>query len=136
MASENRQPSEVDKHVGVRIRLARQLKQMSQEKLASELGITFQQVQKYERGRNRVSAGRLFQLCQALDVELNFFFDGLELNTGAAGDAERVESFMGSPMGVELAAALANIPDASLQRSLLRLIQAAGDERGESRAVS
>jgi transcriptional regulator with XRE-family HTH domain len=129
MASENRQPSEVDRHVGVRIRLARQLKQMSQEKLANELGITFQQVQKYERGRNRVSAGRLFQLCQALDVDLNFFFDGLDMQTGAPVDAGRVENFMGSPLGVELAAALANIPDTTLQRSLLRLIQAAGDER-------
>ncbi|TRO96335.1 helix-turn-helix transcriptional regulator [Glycocaulis profundi] len=129
MASENRQPSDVDRHVGVRIRLARQLKQMSQEKLANELGITFQQVQKYERGRNRVSAGRLFQLCQALDVDLNFFFDGLDMQTGASVDAERVENFMGSPLGVELAAALANIPDTTLQRSLLRLIQAAGDER-------
>lgn len=127
MASENRQPSDVDRHVGARIRLARQLKQMSQERLANELGITFQQVQKYERGRNRVSAGRLFQLCQALDVDLNFFFAGLDLETGS-GDAERVETFMGSPLGVELAAALANIPDTGLQRSLLRLIQAAGDD--------
>lgn len=68
----------VDAHVGRRIRLLRGLRKYSQEKLAKALGITFQQVQKYERGANRVGAGRLYELAQILEVPVGFFFDELE----------------------------------------------------------
>ncbi|HYC06230.1 MAG TPA: helix-turn-helix transcriptional regulator [Azospirillaceae bacterium] len=69
----------VENHVAARIRLRRGLLGMSQSDLARALGITFQQVQKYERGSNRVSVGKLFRLADILDVPLSFFFDGLEM---------------------------------------------------------
>ena len=68
-------PHPIDVHVGNRIRLRRKLINMTQEQLARDLGITFQQVQKYERGSNRVSASRLFQIAEILDVTVTFFFD-------------------------------------------------------------
>src|ERR1700733_2217914 len=70
-------PSPVDMHVGARIRLRRTLMGMSQERLGDALGLTFQQVQKYERGVNRVGASRLFDLSRVLDVPISFFFDDM-----------------------------------------------------------
>lgn len=81
----------VDAYVGSRIRLRRGIAGYSQEKLAEEMGITFQQVQKYERGLNRVSAGRLWKLSKILGVSVNFFFDGME--------ALPQPSLTGAPMG-------------------------------------
>lgn len=68
-------PNEMDIHVGQRIKVRRSLLGLSQEKLAEAVGITFQQIQKYERGTNRVSAGRLFDLSKVLEVPVSFFFD-------------------------------------------------------------
>src|SRR5579872_1601759 len=68
-------PNPVDAHVGTRVRMRRTLLGMSQEKLGDSLGLTFQQVQKYERGANRVGASRLFELSRVLDVPVSFFFD-------------------------------------------------------------
>lgn len=82
--------SSVDVHVGSRIRLRRGIVGYSQEKLAEEMGITFQQVQKYERGLNRVSAGRLWKLSQILGVSVNFFFEGM--------DTQKSPSLTGTPM--------------------------------------
>ena len=70
-------PSPIDTHVGARIRLRRTLLGMSQERLGEALGLTFQQVQKYERGANRVGASRLFDLSRVLDVPISFFFDDM-----------------------------------------------------------
>lgn len=67
----------IDKHVGERIRARRMLLAISQDRLASSIGLTFQQVQKYERGHNRVSASRLYEIAKALSVEPSFFFEGL-----------------------------------------------------------
>ena len=71
-------PNSVDIHVGNRVRQRRTLLGLSQERLASALDLTFQQVQKYERGANRIGAGRLFQLARALDVPVNYFFEDLD----------------------------------------------------------
>ena len=71
----------VDMHVGKRVRLRRTLLGLSQEQLGTELNITFQQVQKYERGANRISASRLWDICQILDVPINYFFDDMTENT-------------------------------------------------------
>jgi transcriptional regulator with XRE-family HTH domain len=71
----------VDMHVGKRVRLRRTLLGLSQEQLGTELNITFQQVQKYERGANRISASRLWDICQTLDVPINYFFDDMTENT-------------------------------------------------------
>src|ERR1700757_484262 len=96
-------PSPIDVHVGSRIRLRRTLLGMSQERLGESLGLTFQQVQKYERGVNRVGASRLFDLSRVLDVPISFFFDdmpdSLAANFGglpgrrAAGSADQADSF-------------------------------------------
>ena len=72
-----RGPNPIDVHVGSRVRLRRQLMKMSQEKLGDELGVTFQQVQKYERGANRIGSSRLFDLSRVLDVPVSFFFDDM-----------------------------------------------------------
>lgn len=82
-------PSPVDVHVGARIRLRRTLLGMSQERLGDALGLTFQQVQKYERGANRVGASRLFDLSRILDVPINFFYDNMTDATSAGGAASR-----------------------------------------------
>ena len=73
-------PSPIDVHVGGRVRLRRTLMGMSQEKLGEALGLTFQQVQKYERGVNRIGASRLFDLARVLDVPIGFFFDDMPSN--------------------------------------------------------
>ena len=82
-------PSPIDVHVGSRVRLRRTLLGMSQEKLGEALGLTFQQVQKYERGTNRVGASRLYELTKVLDVDLAYFFEDLQDYTGGKG-AERL----------------------------------------------
>lgn len=71
-------PNPVDIHVGSRVRLRRTLLGMSQEMLGDAIGLTFQQIQKYERGTNRISASRLYDLSRALDVPVSFFFDGCD----------------------------------------------------------
>jgi transcriptional regulator with XRE-family HTH domain len=76
-------PSPIDVHVGSRVRLRRTLLGMSQEKLGEALGLTFQQVQKYERGVNRIGASRLFDLARVLDVPVSFFFDDMPDAMGA-----------------------------------------------------
>ena len=83
--------SSIDTYVGSRIRLRRGITGYSQEKLAEEMGITFQQIQKYERGLNRVSAGRLWKLSKILGVSVNFFFEGM--------DTPSNPSLTGAPMG-------------------------------------
>lgn len=82
-------PNPVDVHVGSRVRLRRTLLGLSQEKLANALGLTFQQVQKYERGANRVGASRLFQLSRVLDVPVSFFFDDMPPEVSGRGGAAR-----------------------------------------------
>lgn len=83
-AEKDSRPSPIDVHVGSRIRLRRTLMGLSQERLGEALGLTFQQVQKYERGINRVGASRLYDLARALDVPISFFFDDMADETAAA----------------------------------------------------
>ncbi|WP_299397654.1 helix-turn-helix domain-containing protein [Pelagibius sp.] len=82
-------PNPVDVHVGGRVRLRRTLLGMSQEKLGEAIGLTFQQVQKYERGANRVGASRLFDLSRVLDVPVGFFFDEMPSDVAASSPAQR-----------------------------------------------
>ncbi len=77
----NGQPNPIDKHVGNRIKSRRQLLGLSQENLAGMLGLTFQQIQKYEHGKNRVSASRLWDISRVLDVDIGFFFKDMEEET-------------------------------------------------------
>jgi transcriptional regulator with XRE-family HTH domain len=82
-------PNPVDVHVGGRVRLRRTLLGMSQEKLGEAIGLTFQQVQKYERGANRVGASRLFDLSRVLDVPVGFFFDEMPADVASSSPAQR-----------------------------------------------
>jgi transcriptional regulator with XRE-family HTH domain len=127
-----REANSIDAHVGSRVRLRRQLMKMSQEKLGDELGVTFQQVQKYERGANRIGASRLFSLANVLDVPVNFFFDGLT-GVAAGGVAETEQSpivydFIQSSDGVALAEAFSRIKTPKVRRRVLELVRSLADE--------
>jgi len=132
-----RSANPVDVHVGTRVRLRRQVMKMSQEKLGDQLGVTFQQVQKYERGANRVGASRLWKISQVLDVPVGFFFDGLGQTAGSAEFAEDdqlpiVYDFINSSDGVALAKALAQIKSKSVRRQILELARSlAKESQGE-----
>lgn len=81
--SDTKRTEPVDTYVGSRLRLQRTLMGMSQEKLGNSVGLTFQQIQKYERGLNRIGASRLYQFCKALDVPVSFFFDEMPGDMGS-----------------------------------------------------
>jgi transcriptional regulator with XRE-family HTH domain len=102
--TEGRRPNPVDMHVGGRVRMRRKLMGVSQEQLAESLGLTFQQVQKYERGANRVSASKLYEIARTLQVPVSFFFDGLAdpMSGAEVDDATRhaekvVQEFLTTP---------------------------------------
>lgn len=124
--SGTRSATEIDQHVGARLRVRRQVLGMSQEALGERLGVTFQQVQKYERGSNRVSASRLFFLADALDVPVSYFFDGLAESGSATGEAASGDlyAFITSPDGVALASAFSSIGDRAVRRKLIELARA------------
>ncbi|WP_417467975.1 helix-turn-helix domain-containing protein [Maricaulis sp.] len=131
-----RVPNPVDMHVGSRIRLRRQLMKMSQEKLGDELGVTFQQVQKYERGANRVGASRLYRLSRVLEVPVQFFFEDLADKPMVSGMAEDdqtpiVYNFIQSSDGVSLAEAFSKISDAKVRRRVLELVRTLAAEEDE-----
>jgi transcriptional regulator with XRE-family HTH domain len=126
----------VDVHVGSRVRLRRTLCGLSQEKLGDAIGLTFQQVQKYERGANRISASRLFALSQVLDVPVSFFFDDVSdaLAQGSPADTENPRSADGVAGDVmfrretlELVRAYYKIADDSTRRALYHLVKATAD---------
>jgi len=117
-------PHPVDLHVGNRIRLRRMMMAMSQEKLADALGITFQQVQKYEKGTNRTSASRLVETARALQCPVGFFFEELpEVTAGATGGIseklEELTKFAASADGVRLNRAFSAIQSAKVRRGLI-----------------
>jgi transcriptional regulator with XRE-family HTH domain len=119
-------PNPTDKHVGSRVRMRRMMLSMSQEKLGDALGLTFQQVQKYEKGTNRIGASRLQQIAQILQVPVSFFFDGgPNENTGAAPDpsAAYVSDFLSSADGLALTKAFMQIKDQKLRRRIVELVQ-------------
>jgi len=122
----------VDLHVGARIRMRRKHIGLSQEKLAEQLGLTFQQVQKYERGANRVSASKLYEAAKALQVGVQYFFDGLAdpVDEDAPAASDPVLAMMTAPYGVQLAADYSRLTN--LDRSMLaglarRFVDGAGD---------
>ncbi len=112
--SDTKAPHYVDQHVGRQIRELRRRQNVSQEKLAETLGLTFQQVQKYEKGSNRVSASKLYEVSQALGVEIGHFFRGLTAGEPSTGVAEASTEFVhDAPMtaeGREIDALLVELP--------------------------
>lgn len=110
-------PNPIDVHVGGRVRLRRTLLGLSQEKLAEALGLTFQQVQKYERGTNRIGCSRLFDLARALDVSISFFYDDMTDEVAASSPAAIVR-------GIPAAVAPSAGADPLARRESLELIRA------------
>ena len=123
----DRRPNPIDVYVGSRLRLGRKILSVTQEKLAENLGVTFQQVQKYERGLNRISASRLHQAAQILDVPVTFFFPQADPphsdEADCADDRSEVMGFLCSSEGLELNRAFAQIKDPSMRRRVLELIR-------------
>ena len=125
-----RKPSPVDAHVGARIRLRRKLLGLSQQQLAERLGLTFQQVQKYERGVNRVSASKLYETAQVLQASVTHFFEGLdgEAAADAAPEGETtVTAFLLTTEGMELAALFPRIPKGRMRHQVLELVRTLAD---------
>jgi transcriptional regulator with XRE-family HTH domain len=120
-----RAPSSVDGELGKRIRLRRVEQGLSQAELGSALGVTFQQVQKYEKGINRVGAARLQQIATALDVPVTFFFDDASAGKRATGDKREVESllFLDSSFSLRLLRAYASVKNQNVQRQFVSLIE-------------
>lgn len=107
----------VDVHVGKRVRHRRWLVGMTQQQLAEQVGIKFQQIQKYETGANRVSASRLWDIAAALDVQISFFFDGLDNDgSAAAGDSSVPADLMGDKEALELVRSYYAIPENQRRR--------------------
>lgn len=119
-------PRGVDVHVGNRVRVARQAREMTQGALARQLGITFQQVQKYENGGNRISAGRLRQIADIMDLPITFFFDGVsETNNKIDPEMTRANRFLATPEGTLIANAFPRLGKRT-QQAILDLVRAGG----------
>lgn len=122
-------PNPIDVHVGSRVRLRRMLVGMSQEKLGDMLGLTFQQVQKYEKGANRIGASRLYQISQILGVSVQFFFDDMPAQEGAQaggfaeGGSPYVMDFVSSAEGLQLNRAFTRIDKPAVRKKLLELVK-------------
>lgn len=122
----SKNPDPIDLHVGARIRYRRMSLSVSQEALASKLGVTFQQIQKYEKGQNRVGASRLWQIARELGCQIGFFFEdlgGLETR----GDAPNPIEFVSSPEGLQLNLAFQRIRDAATRRKIAELVSTLAD---------
>jgi transcriptional regulator with XRE-family HTH domain len=125
----NKTPNIIDKHVGSRVRMRRLMLGLSQGKLADALGLTFQQVQKYEKGMNRMGASRLQQAADVLGVTVSFFFEGAPSVSGAtirenhAPSPAYVNDFVSSSDGLRLIKAFRRISDAALRRKIVSLLQ-------------
>ncbi len=128
-------PNPIDKHVGSRVRMRRMMLGMSQEKLGDALGLTFQQVQKYEKGTNRIGASRLQQIAHILQVPVSFFFEGAPAGGGGhhgMGEAPSpayVSDFLATSDGLSLTKSFMRIKSTKLRRRIVDLVeQIAGDE--------
>jgi transcriptional regulator with XRE-family HTH domain len=128
-------PNPTDRHVGRRVRMRRLILAMSQEKLAAALGLTFQQVQKYERGENRIGASRLQQMSHILQVPVGFFFEGAPNapaphgSNGSALSMAQIDDFISDLDGLRLIRAFMRIDNADLRRRIVMLVQEiAGDD--------
>lgn len=135
---QKKMPNPIDVHVGSRVRMRRMLIGMSQEKLGDQLGLTFQQVQKYEKGANRIGASRLYHISQILGVPIEFFYEGLPAEETAAteGFGERGSNFdfdlLSTSEGIQLNSAFFSIKSPKVRKQLLDLVKTLGapDETG------
>ncbi|MCC6919534.1 MAG: helix-turn-helix transcriptional regulator [Alphaproteobacteria bacterium] len=130
-----RTATDIDAHVGARIRLRRMLIGLSQERLGDALGVTFQQIQKYERGANRISASKLYEVSRVLGVPVSHFLDGLNGQNAqkpqppkGPDGTENIMEFVRSPEGLALNRAFAAIEDPRKKRAVLDLVRIMADE--------
>ncbi|WP_377291290.1 helix-turn-helix domain-containing protein [Rhizobium sp. SG2393] len=131
MIENKKKPNPIDIHVGSRIRLRRTMLGMSQEKLGEQLGITFQQIQKYEKGTNRVGASRLQNISGILNVPVSFFFEDAPGEAGVtqsgfseASSSNYVVDFLSSSEGLQLNRAFVKIADPKVRRKIVDLVKA------------
>lgn len=127
-----KEPNPIDVHVGSRVRLRRLLVGMSQEKLGEQLGLTFQQVQKYEKGTNRIGASRLYEVSRILNVPVQYFYEEMADNDAhSGGDMAFAEAdgtpfvmdFVSSSEGLQLNRAFVEIRDPSVRRSIVDMLK-------------
>ena len=119
-------PNPTDRHVGTRIRMQRMVRGLSQTELGEAVGVTFQQVQKYENGKNCVSASRLQQIANVLEVAPDFFFEEAQAKkAGNFGSSETIliDEFISSRDGIALAQAFTKIRDVKIRRSIVLLVE-------------
>jgi transcriptional regulator with XRE-family HTH domain len=136
-------PNPVDKYVGSRVRMRRIMLGMSQEKLGEALGLTFQQIQKYEKGTNRVGASRIQQIAEVLQIPVSFLFEGGPTSSpggdgfGEGSSPAYVSDFLATSEGLALTRAFTRIGDNKLRRSIVDLVeQIAAREVAEKSSVS
>jgi transcriptional regulator with XRE-family HTH domain len=138
----SKSPDPVDKHVGLRVRIRRMLVGMSQEKLGEALGLTFQQVQKYEKGANRIGASRLQQIASILSVPVDFFFEGapgLAVQAGGmsdGADSQYMAEFLGSAEAIQLNRAFMAISDPAVRRRIVELVVTLAADAGKPPAIN
>jgi transcriptional regulator with XRE-family HTH domain len=123
-----KKPDPVDMLVGRNIKLHRLAKAMSQEDLAHKLGLTFQQLQKYERGINRVGGGRLFRIATILGIEISAFFEGAERPERTQVDDFSPLNLIADPQSFRLAQAFSRITDPEMRRTLVGLVEKIADD--------
>src|SRR3954453_14672545 len=129
--SPTKEPQDVDRHVGSRVRMQRMMVGMSQEKLGDPCGITFQQIQKYEKGMNRMGASRLHQIARVLQVPVEFFYEGVPSGPDsgkplADTSSRSMTDFLGTSEGLELVRAFMAVNDAKVRRRIGDLTRAVG----------
>ena len=132
----DRSPNPIDVHVGRRVRQRRKTLGVTQERLAEDLGLTFQQVQKYERGANRVSASKLYEIARSLRTSIAYFFEGLADPATAyeaqgfaeSGTEQFVTEFLMTPEGLELAELFPKIRRPRVRRRILDLVRSMAEE--------
>jgi len=131
-------PNPVDKHVGSRVRMRRVLIGMSQEKLGEALGITFQQIQKYEKGTNRIGASRMQQIAIVMNVPVSYFFEdapgteGKASGFGESAGSDYVVDFLTTTEGLQLNKSFVRISDPKVRRKLVDLVTAIADGSGKA----
>jgi len=133
--NDERSANVIDRKIGQRVRSRRLEIGMSQEKLAELLGVTFQQVQKYEKGVNRIAASRLHDISTALDMPVARFFEGLgAVRYGASEAAEDgIDDALATPEGAQLIALFASIKNPKVRRRVVELVRALAEEAGEGK---
>lgn len=122
-----KRPDPIDVLVGNNVRILRLEKGLSQSDLAGRLGITFQQIQKYEKGINRIGSGRLARLSQVLGVAVGRFFQGSEAGATVAMPPEALTDLLARPYAIRMLKALANIPNNATRLSLVQLTESMGE---------